>query len=76
MSLMDVKGVDGAWTQIWMGDPISLPMVDQDPLIREYIAIGLSPGHVYFFRIKAANALGWSDAGDISDGICTNGKYQ
>ncbi|KDO28035.1 hypothetical protein SPRG_20197, partial [Saprolegnia parasitica CBS 223.65] len=26
MSLMDVKAVDGAWTQLWVGDPTKLDL--------------------------------------------------
>ncbi|EQC25446.1 hypothetical protein SDRG_16666 [Saprolegnia diclina VS20] len=70
MSLMDVKAVDGAWTQLWVGDPAKLALKRDG--FREFVASGLTPGCVYFFRLKAANALGWSDAGDVSDGICTN----
>lgn len=38
----------------------------------EFIATGLAPGRVYYFRVKAWNQCGWSPDGEISDGICTN----
>ncbi|OQS06389.1 hypothetical protein THRCLA_20387 [Thraustotheca clavata] len=65
MSLMDVKTVESSWSQLWLGEPNQLPTVGRNTL--EFIATGLTPGQVYFIRIKAANALGWSDAGDVSD---------
>jgi hypothetical protein len=79
---MNVRAGDGAWLTLWTGDPMTLPMFDEihasmngapDPLCRTFVATGLTPGQVYFFRIKACNALGWSDDGHISDGMCTNG---
>lgn len=39
---------------------------------KEFIATGLTPGCVYYFRVKAMNASGWSPDGEVSDGICTN----
>lgn len=50
-------------------DPSTQFTADAD---REYAATGLSPGHVYYFRVKAYNQNGWSPEGEISDGICTN----
>lgn len=39
---------------------------------KEFIATGLAPGRVYYFRGKACNQSGWSPDGETSDGICTN----
>lgn len=39
---------------------------------KEFIAAGLAPGHVYYFRVRAWNERGWSPDGEVSDGICTN----
>ncbi|KAH9106254.1 hypothetical protein AeMF1_018092 [Aphanomyces euteiches] len=72
VTLMDVKTNELAWVQLWDGSPIDLPSVRGDASIREFVAQGLSPGHIYYFRIKAANTLGWSDMGVVSDGISTN----
>ncbi|OQS00959.1 hypothetical protein ACHHYP_02077 [Achlya hypogyna] len=55
MSLMDVKATDGAWTQLWTGEPSQLPA--RRDQCREFVATGLTPGHVYYFRLKAANSL-------------------
>uniref|UniRef100_K3X2B4 Fibronectin type-III domain-containing protein n=1 Tax=Globisporangium ultimum (strain ATCC 200006 / CBS 805.95 / DAOM BR144) TaxID=431595 RepID=K3X2B4_GLOUD len=41
-------------------------------LDKEFIAMGLAPGCVYYFRAKAFNQSGWSPDGEVSDGICTN----
>ncbi|KAF0684029.1 Aste57867_23950 [Aphanomyces stellatus] len=75
VTLLDVKAVETAWVRAWTGDASSteLSSVQDDASMREYTVTGLNAGHVYFFRLQAANALGWSDMGDISDGICTNG---
>ncbi|KAH9075478.1 hypothetical protein Ae201684P_004157 [Aphanomyces euteiches] len=57
VTLMDVKTNELAWVQLWDGSPIDLPSVRGDASIREFVAQGLSPGHIYYFRIKAANTL-------------------
>ncbi|TYZ67063.1 hypothetical protein PybrP1_002981 [[Pythium] brassicae (nom. inval.)] len=39
---------------------------------KEFVPAGLTPGHVYYFRVCAWNQRGWSPEGEVSDGICTN----
>ncbi|RHY95204.1 hypothetical protein DYB37_001093 [Aphanomyces astaci] len=71
---MQVNPHDTAWTVVWEGHPSTLrPLEHHDPSVREFVASTLAPGTVYFYRVKARNALGWSDLGDVSDGITTNG---
>ncbi|ETV81715.1 hypothetical protein, variant 1 [Aphanomyces astaci] len=73
VALMQVNPHDTAWTVVWEGHPSTLrPLEHHDPSVREFVASTLAPGTVYFYRVKARNALGWSDLGDVSDGITTN----
>jgi hypothetical protein len=74
-SLLRPKDQRDYWEQLALMD-VNLMKESSDAIngYKDFVAVGLTPGNVYYFRARALNRNGWSPDGEISDGICTNGK--
>ena len=73
-TILTLDGSKTGWKTMWTGDVDCLATAASEWL--SYKADGLTPGHLYVFRVSARNALGWSGASRPTDGTCTNGTYK